>query len=126
MLARIAADFVVIVHLLFVAFALLGALFALRWRWMTGVHLPAALWAAWIEISGGICPLTELENRLRAAAGQAGLGGGFVESYLLPVLYPAGLTRDTQWLLAAVVIAVNALLYLWILVRHYRNGGESQ
>ena len=126
MLSRIAADAVVILHLLFVAFALLGALFALRWRWMTWVHLPAALWAAWIEMSGGICPLTNLENRLRAAAGQSGLGGGFVESYVLPVLYPAGLTRETQWLLAGLVVAVNALLYLRILVRHNCMGCEPQ
>ncbi|MBL8512835.1 MAG: DUF2784 domain-containing protein [Betaproteobacteria bacterium] len=126
MLARIAADVVVIVHLLFVAFAVLGALFVLRRGWMAWVHLPAALWAAWIEWSGGICPLTDLENRLRAAAGQSGLGGGFVEYYLVPVLYPEGLTRDTQCLLAAVVIAVNGLLYAWIYLKRRNAAGVSR
>lgn len=107
----LAADALVALHLAFVAFVVLGGLLVLRWRWLAWVHIPAAIWGAWIEFAGWICPLTPLENRLREEAGQQGYATSFVEYYLLPALYPASLTRDMQWLLGAVVIAVNAVVY---------------
>lgn len=118
----LAADAVVLLHAAFVAFVVGGA--ALLWRWprVAVLHLPAAAWGAWIEFSGGICPLTPLENELRARAGEAGYGGGFVEHYVVPVLYPEALTRELQWALGAGVVAVNALLYgLWIASRRRRR-----
>jgi hypothetical protein len=90
---------------------------ALRWPWVAAVHLPAAVWGALIELRGGVCPLTPLENSLRASAGQAGYEGGFIEHYLLPVLYPAGLTRGVQLGLGALVIAVNLVVYTLVLRR---------
>ena len=108
----LAADALVVLHLAFVAFVVLGGLLVLRWRWLAWLHIPAAIWGAWIEFAGWICPLTPLENRLRAQAGQQGYGTSFVEHYLLPVLYPAALTREVQWLLGGAVIAVNAAVYL--------------
>nr|WP_232516555.1 DUF2784 domain-containing protein [Thauera sp. K11] len=96
---------------------LLGGLLALRWRRAPLVHLPAAAWGIYIELSGGICPLTPLENRLRAAAGQAGYEGGFVEHYLLALIYPAGLTHEIQFVLAAVVVGVNLAVYALVLRR---------
>ena len=125
MLLRLAADAVLIVHLAFVLFAVLGALFALRWRWIALAQLPAAAWAFYIEASGGFCPLTGLENRLRAAAGQAGYSGGFVEHYLVPVLYPAALTRDLQIWLALIVVAANAAVYGWLLRTLWRELSAS-
>lgn len=115
MLHRLMADAVVLFHLLFVAFAVAGGLLAFRWRWMPLVHLPALAWAAWVEFSGRICPLTPLENALRNAGGEAGYPGGFVEHYLLPVLYPAALTRELQWTLGAGLVLFNAAVYalLW-------------
>ena len=115
MTASLLADLVVVLHLAFVAFVMLGALLALRWLWVLWLHLPAAIWGAYVEFSGSICPLTPLENRLRAAAGEAGYEGGFVEQYLIPVLYPAGLTSDIQVLLGTLVVLVNGALYglLW-------------
>ncbi|MDH4131763.1 MAG: DUF2784 domain-containing protein [Gemmatimonadota bacterium] len=112
---RLLADFVVLLHFGFVAFVTLGGLLGFRWRRAPMVHLPAALWGIWIEVSGGICPLTPLENWLRAHGGGVGYSGGFVEHYILPVLYPAGLTRETQYLLAGLVVAVNLVVYvaLW-------------
>lgn len=120
----LAADAVLVVHLLFVVFALLGALTLLWRRWMVLVHLPCAIWGAWIELSGRICPLTPLENHFRRLAGQAGYEGGFVAHYLLPVLYPEGLTRDSQILLAAVFLLVNVGLYamVWLVYRRRRSG----
>ena len=114
MLIRLAADAVLLVHLAFVLFAVLGALLALRWRRIALLQLPAAVWAFYIEVSGRLCPLTGLENRLRAAAGEAGYAGGFVEHYLVPVLYPDGLTRDVQFWLALIVVAVNLAVYGWL------------
>ncbi|HRO58220.1 MAG TPA: DUF2784 domain-containing protein [Burkholderiaceae bacterium] len=111
MSARLAADALVLLHLAFVAFALLGGLLVVWRAWTALLHLPAAGWAVWIEASGGICPLTPWENRLRQAAGQSGYEGGFVEHYLIPVLYPAGLTPTLQTWLAIVVLVVNLAIY---------------
>lgn len=108
---RVLADAVVVLHLLFVVFAVAGGLLALRWRWVPLLHLPALAWAAFVEFTGRICPLTPLENALRAAGGAAGYEGGFVEHYLLPVLYPAALTRELQWTLGMGLVAFNLAVY---------------
>ena len=110
------ADAVVAAHFLFVVFVPLGGLLVLRWPRAAWVHLPAAVWGAAIEIRGWICPLTPLENRLRRLAGDAGYEGGFIETYLMSALYPEGLTREIQLVLAAGVFAVNFVVYgivLW-------------
>lgn len=111
MLARIAADGVLVLHLAFIAFVLLGGLLVLRWRHLVFLHVPAVVWAVFIELSGSSCPLTFVENRLRSAAGMSGYAGGFIEHYLLRVIYPAGLTRPIEFLLAIVVIVVNVAIY---------------
>jgi Protein of Unknown function (DUF2784) len=108
---RLLADAVVLAHLAFVVFVVGGGFLTWRWRLAALVHLPALLWGTWIELSGRICPLTPLENHLRALAGEAGYSGGFVEHYVLPVLYPPGLTHHTQWVLAGVLLVFNAVAY---------------
>jgi hypothetical protein len=113
---RFLADFLVVFHLAFVLFVVLGGLLVLRWPRLAWLHLPAAAWGAWIEAAGWICPLTPLENDLRRAAGQSGYPGGFIEHYILPVLYPPGLTREAQLILAALVVVINVITYgvlLW-------------
>jgi len=117
MLYRATADAVLILHLAFVIFAVLGGLGVLRWPKLAWVHLPAAIWAALIEFSGWICPLTPLEVALRQAAGDDGYAGGFVEHYVTAALYPEGLTRDVQMLLGASVVLLNAGIYLIALHR---------
>ena len=114
---RILADVVVGIHALFVAFVMLGGLLALRRPWVAALHLPAAVWGALIELRGWICPLTPLEKSLRAAAGEAGYQGGFIEHYLLPVLYPSGLTRGTQFLLGSLALGLNFVIYAMVLSR---------
>ena len=105
------ADAIVVAHALFVAFAVAGGVLV-AWKPVVAVaHLPAALWAAWVELSGSLCPLTPLENAWRRAAGQAGYSGGFVDHYIMPVLYPAGLTPPIQLGLGVAVIAINAVFY---------------
>jgi hypothetical protein len=111
MTARALADAVVVLHALFVVFALFGGALILWQPRVAILHLPAAAWAAWVEFTGTICPLTPLENEWRHAAGAAGYQGGFVEHHLVPALYPDGLTPRMQVALGVVVVAVNASLY---------------
>ncbi len=121
MLYRLLADLVVVAHLVFIIYALFGGLFGLWRKWSLFVHLPAAAWIAIIAIQGWICPLTPLENKLRSAGGVAGYEGGFVEHYLIPVIYPPGLTRTTQFMLGGVAIAVNVAVYIFVLRRWRRR-----
>ena len=115
MIWRVLADTVLILHLLFVIFVVLGG-WLVAWRpKLIWAHLPVVAWGIWIEFSGATCPLTPLENWLRMRGGEAGYSGGFIEHYLTSFLYPDGLTRDTQFLIGAGVIAVNLAAYgmLW-------------
>jgi hypothetical protein len=111
MIPRMLADLVAITHFAFIAFVVLGGLLALRWRWIPWLHLPAAAWGAAIEFFGWYCPLTPLENALRRAGGAAGYAGGFVERYLLPVIYPGALTRELQVWLGVIVVLLNVVAY---------------
>ncbi|MEM5277965.1 DUF2784 domain-containing protein [Cupriavidus taiwanensis] len=116
------ADLVVIAHALFIVFVVAGGLLVLRWPRAAWVHLPAAVWGVLIEWAGWLCPLTPLENMLRRVAGQAGYSGGFVERYLLPLIYPAGLTLAVQLWLGLVVLVVNVAIYaLWWRRRRHRH-----
>jgi hypothetical protein len=111
------ADLVVVFHFLFVLFVVLGGLLVLRWPRLAYLHLPIAVYGTLIELVGWICPLTPLENRLRERAGLEGYEGGFVEHYILPVLYPAGLNRTVQLVLGGLVIAINLAIYARIVTR---------
>jgi hypothetical protein len=108
------AGLIVIGHLAFVVFAAAGVLLVLRWPAVAWAHVPAAAWAAYIEFSGGICPLTPVENALRARAGLDYYAGDFVARYLFPVLYPEGLTRQAQVVIGLVVVGVNVGGYLFV------------
>ncbi|BBO76657.1 hypothetical protein DSCW_40740 [Desulfosarcina widdelii] len=111
MIAILAANFVVLVHLAFILFVVLGGFLALRWRKIALVHLPCVLWGVMIEWVGWLCPLTPLEYRLRRLAGEAGYSGGFVDHYIMPLVYPAGLTRNMQIGLGVFVLGMNLLVY---------------
>jgi len=108
---RLLADTLVVVHFAFLVFVAAGGALVLWRAWVAWIHVPAVLWAAWIEFAGAICPLTPWENALRLRAGQHGYRGGFIEHYILPVVYPPGLTRDDQFWLGVALVAVNATLY---------------
>jgi hypothetical protein len=120
MIYRSLADLVLVLHLAFIVFVVAGGLLALRWRRAPFVHLPAALWGVFVEVSGGACPLTPLENALRRAAGASGYSGGFIEHYLVPTIYPATLSQPVQLLLAGLVVLTNALVYS-VVWRRYRS-----
>lgn len=111
MIYRILADILVLLHLAFVCFVVLGGLLVLRRRRWAWVHLPVAVWGAMVEFMGWVCPLTPLEVRFRVLGGEVGYSGGFVENFLIPLLYPGTLTREHQVVLGLVVVAVNAVFY---------------
>ena len=121
MLSGLLADAVLVVHGLFIVWAALGAVAVWRWPKLALLHLPALAWAVWIEVSGGICPLTPLENSLRRAAGQTGYSGGFIDHYVGGAIYPDGLTRQTQWVIAGVMLTINVVLYGLMMVRVRRS-----
>jgi len=121
MLYSLAAGLVVIVHAAFVAFVVAGGLLVLRWPRVTWIHLPAAAWGALIEFRGRVCPLTPLEQRLWDQAGRHGYDGGFIDHYVVPALYPTGLTRNTQIALGLLVVVINVAVYGVAIVRARRN-----
>jgi hypothetical protein len=121
----IAADLIVILHLLFIVFVLLGGLLVARWNWVALPHLAAATWGALLEYLGWICPLTPLEQSLRQAAGEAGYNGGFVEHYILPIIYPDYLTRDIQIGMGTVVVVFNLFVYSWVIYRHLQHRSKA-
>jgi len=114
MLYTVLADLVVLVHLAFVLFVIGGGLLVLRWPRAAWFHLPAAAWGAIVEFTGWICPLTPVENWLRVRGGETGYDQDFLSHYLLPLLYPAGLTSEIQYTLGLVVLVVNAAMYGWL------------
>ena len=118
------ADLVILVHVAFIVFVLFGGLLAFHWRWMPWAHLPAVVWGVAVELFGWVCPLTPLENVLRRAGGAVGYSVSFVERYLVPLVYPAELTRELQLLLGGAVVAVNAVVYLLVL-RRVDNPGHA-
>lgn len=121
MVYRFLADAVLLVHLGFILFVVFGALLVLRWPRLLPVHLLAAAWGFGIEVLGAICPLTHVENSMRVLAGESGYRGGFIDHYLLPLIYPGGMTRGLQLGLAAGVLVVNGVLYAWILRTRRRS-----
>jgi hypothetical protein len=117
---RALADATVLLHAAFVVFAVAGGLLVARWPRVAWAHLPAVVWAAWVEIAGWTCPLTPLENYFRTQAGEVAYTASFIEQHLLPVLYPSALTRLAQWLLGGLVLAINVAVYAAVLRRRLR------
>lgn len=114
MLYNLLADLVLLLHLAFIVFVVLGGLLVARWPRLVWLHLPAVVWGALIEYIGWVCPLTPLENRLRRAGGAEGYEEGFIEHYLAPVIYPPGLTPEVGAILGSLVILINAAIYGWL------------
>ena len=121
MLFRLAADATLVLHLAFILFATLGAALSFWWRQTPVVHLPAASWGVFIELTGRVCPLTYLENHFRVRAGESGYAESFIEHYLLNIIYPEGLTREIQFLLAGIIVLCNIILYGLLFIRRRRQ-----
>ena len=111
---RLLTDLTIAIHFSFLVFVVLGSLAARRARWLLLPHLLAVAWAVYVSVTPGlVCPLTPLENAFALRAGMAGYEGSFIEHYLVPIVYPEGLTPSAQWVLAGVVVGINACVYLW-------------
>ena len=118
------ADAVVFLHFAFLLFVVLGGLLVLRWWRLAWLHLPAAAWGAFIELYLHYCPLTPLENWLRIRAGLTAYGDGFIDHYIMPVIYPPGLTPGIQALLGVLLVAGYAVVYVLAWKRHRRRPGR--
>jgi hypothetical protein len=121
MVFRIVADLLVLIHFAFVLFVAFGGFVVIRWPRLAWIHLPVAIYGAVIEFVGFICPLTPLENRFRRMGGEAGYAGGFVEEYIVGILYPPGLSREISIALGLIVIALNVIAYALVLRRRSRQ-----
>ena len=113
MIYLILAELVVVLHLLFIVFNVLGGFLAIWKKWMPYIHIPAAIWGSLIIIMGWKCPLTPLEKMLRIAGGEEGYSGGFISHYIIPIIYPPGLTREMQITLGLIAIVTNILIYIY-------------
>ena len=113
----------------FILFVISGGFLVIRWRWIIWLHIPCAIWGALIEFTGWICPLTPWENSLRIAAGSSGYSGGFIEHYILPIIYPSGLTRELQIIFGTIVISINIIAYVLVFLKRKtirKNKNENQ
>jgi hypothetical protein len=119
------ADVVVLLHLMFVLFVLVGGSLILKWPWIAWLHLPAAIWGAMVEFADWVCPLTPLENWLRAQGGDTSYSSDFISQYLLAALYPRYMTRDLQLLLGTVVVVLNTAVYWWFWHMHARDTSQN-
>ena len=122
MIYRALAELTLATHAVFIAFVVIGGFLAIRVRRVAWFHIPCAIWGALIEFAGWTCPLTPLENVLRRAGGEAGYNEGFIERYLLPLIYPGDLTRELQFLLGALAVGLNLIAY-WLV---FRRGAKTQ
>ncbi|GMV05611.1 MAG: hypothetical protein AMXMBFR53_18880 [Gemmatimonadota bacterium] len=123
MIHSLLADGTLALHVAFLLFVVFGGLAVLRWRRVAWLHVPCVLWGAWVELAGWVCPLTPLENRLRRLAGESGYAGGFLEHYVVPLLYPPGLTRGMQVALGVAALALNVGVYVVVWRRGRRARG---
>ena len=124
MFYELVADGIVMLHMLFILFVVSGGFLALRWLKIVYLHIPAVVWGVYIEFSGAICPLTPLENWFRLKSGQIAYEGDFIERYIIPIIYPANLTRELQVTLGVCALLVNLLAY-GLLISQRRKGGRK-
>ncbi len=118
------AALVVLAHFAYILFVMFGGLLMLRWRKAPWVHLPAATWGAFVELTGRVCPITPLEHWLRRSAGGDDYAGAFIEHYIVRIIYPPGLTQEIQVALGVGAILLNCVIYAWV-VRRLRSGDQA-
>jgi hypothetical protein len=120
MLYGLIADAIVVLHLAFIAFALLGVIAVNYWPRLIWVHIPVVVWSALINLTQTVCPLTPLEISMRRKAGEQGYGESFIEHYLVSLVYPP-LDVPQLWLWTGLfVVGLNGAGYAWLVQRRHR------
>lgn len=119
-------ELVVVIHFSFIVWVVCGGFLAIKWWWLALAHLPALAWGVLLEWNGWICPLTPLEMRLRAERGLPGYDSGFIDNYLMPIIYPEGLTREIQMALAIGLLLVNGIAYGLVAYKHFFNSARRE
>jgi hypothetical protein len=114
------ANLVLLIHLGFILFVVLGGLAVARHPWMAWLHIPCAAWGVMVELMGWYCPLTPLENHFLRLAGETDYRGDFIGHYLLAAIYPEGLSRSTQIGLGLGALALNGVIYTRLVWRRKR------
>jgi len=122
MIAKLIADALVVLHFLFIIFVIFGGFSTLKWPRIALIHIPCAIWGALIEFYGWVCPLTHFEHYFRETASGVGYSGGFIQHYLIPIIYPYGLTKDIQLGLGIMVVSLNLFIYLIVIYKKVRHG----
>jgi hypothetical protein len=126
MIYRILAEATMFVHFAYLVFVVVGGLMALRWGWILLLHAPAFVWGGVMSLMGWICPLTPLENRFRRLAGEEGYDTGFIEHYIVSILYPPGLTRTHQIALGLGLLLLNGIVYAYLARRRFTRKGRAE
>ena len=122
---KLAADLLVLIHFSFIIFVVLGGLLVLRWPRVAWAHIPAAAWGAWISFTHGVCPLTPMEQSLRTLAETPNYQGGFINHYIIPLLYPPGFSAETAQILGFMVLGLNLFFYTTVIYRKLKNHSKQ-
>ena len=111
---ELAANLTLIIHFAFILFVIFGALLFFITTKIIFIHIPAFIWGSYIELTHSICPLTYLENWFLHKANLTTYSEGFIQNYLMPIVYPASLTKDLQIYLGIALILINIVIYAFI------------
>ncbi|MDH4319106.1 MAG: DUF2784 domain-containing protein [Desulfobulbaceae bacterium] len=120
------ADLLVILHFSFIIFVVFGGLPTLKWPSLAILHIPSVIWGALLEFYGWMCPLTHLEQHFRRSASDSGYQGGFIQHYLIPIIYPHDLTREVQLGLGLAVVFLNLFIYSAHILKKQSKGRTKQ
>ena len=118
---ELAANLTLIVHFAFILFVVFGALLFFVATKIIFIHFPALIWGSYIELTNSICPLTYLENWFLHKANLTTYSEGFIQNYLVPIVYPVSLTKDLQIYLGIALIVINIVFYAFIFNKLKKN-----
>jgi len=118
---ELAADLTLIIHFAFILFVIFGALLFFITTKIIFIHIPAFIWGSYIELTNSICPLTYLENWFLHKANLTTYSEGFIQNYLVPIVYPVSLTKDLQIYIGIALIVINIVIYVFIFSKLKKN-----
>ena len=114
-LPALLADAVLVLHVLVVVFAVGGAFLMIVDPLYAALHVPLVAWVGYVNLTRGTCPLTPLEQRLRAMAGERSYSTTWTRRYLQPIVRPVGLPRRLELVAGVSILVWNAIVYAALL-----------